>query len=612
MPNPDNISKLVNWPTPETVTDVRAFLGLCSYYRRFVKSFSRIAHPLTQLTHKDVPFTWTDACETAFKQLKEILVGPDVMGYPKNDCTFILDTDACDFSIGAVLSQIQDGRERVIGYASRTLSKTERNYCVTDRELLAVVHFTNHYKHYLLGREFTVRTDHQALKWLFSLKEPKNRVARWIEALSAFHFSMEYRPGPRHGNADGMSRCRIPQNCQCADKKSTELACGPCASCKKRAIDMSSCLYPSDKSVVRGVKPVSISLIFLPVMLYLFSLFLGVLSIPKSVLKWFSKHEPNLTKCHNLSSPFRTEGRPTKKTLLSWGRRIVRSLPSVSRRVKTRLSTKRGGRQDPSAPSHTVTDRPCWAGQYSTATLRKRQQADADIGPILKWFESGTRPYGPDVCAASPATRHYWNNWACLETVQGVLCRTFHRRNDTGRYCQFLVPRAMKSELFKQMHATLLSGHLGKKKTREKTLRNFYWFDMRAEINRMVTCCDQCGANKAPTRTPSAPLGDMRVGSPMDRLATDILGPLPTTPRGNKYVLVVTDYFTNWVEILPVPDQTAITCAERILNEVIARFGCPLDLHSDQGGKLSQFHLPRALSAPRDPQNPHKCEESQV
>ena len=240
LPNPKNIEKLLNWPRPVNTTQVRGIIGLGSYYRRFVKDFSKLVHPLTELTKKDKPFKWTDKCEEAFQKLKEILTGAEVMGYPKNDCPFVLDTDACDISLGAVVSQIQDGRERVIGYASRTLSSTERNYCVTDKELLAVVNSVQYYRHYLLGRQFLVRTDHQALKWLFSLKEPKQRISRWIETLSVFNFIIEYHPGVKHGNADAMSRCPDPQNCQCEDSDEVKLACGPCNKCTKKAQDMQS------------------------------------------------------------------------------------------------------------------------------------------------------------------------------------------------------------------------------------------------------------------------------------------------------------------------------------------------------------------------------------
>jgi hypothetical protein len=138
--------------------------------------------------------------------------------------------------IGAVLNQLQNGQERVLAHASRTLNKAERNYCVTDKELLAVRYFTEYFKQYLLGQKFIIRTDHQALVWLYKLKEPKGRVARWIEILSAYNFEIEYMPGPRHGNADGLSRCPNPADCMCPEGDTLEnLRCGPCDKCRKRA-----------------------------------------------------------------------------------------------------------------------------------------------------------------------------------------------------------------------------------------------------------------------------------------------------------------------------------------------------------------------------------------
>ncbi|CAC5410573.1 unnamed protein product [Mytilus coruscus] len=133
------------------------------------------------------------------------------------------------------------------------------------------------------------------------------------------------------------------------------------------------------------------------------------------------------------------------------------------------------------------------------------------------------------------------------------------------------------------MHNSLLSGHLGKKKTKAKLSQRYYWYEMREDIDIWISQCDICGANKHPHKSSRAPLGTMPVGAPLDRLATDFLGPLPTTPRGNKFILTVTDYFTKWVEVFPVKDQTAVVCAQLILNEVICRFGSPLAIHSDQG-----------------------------
>ena len=183
-PDLTNTSKIRQWPEPRTVTEVRQFFGLCSYYRRFVKNFSIIAKPLSDLTSKESELNWTTSCQIAFDELKAKLVGPDITAFPCDAGTFILDTDACDVGIGAVLSQVQDSVERVIAHASRSLNRAERNYCVTDKELLAVRYVVEYFRHYLLGRTFCVRTDHQTIKWLFQLKEPKGRIARWIEILS--------------------------------------------------------------------------------------------------------------------------------------------------------------------------------------------------------------------------------------------------------------------------------------------------------------------------------------------------------------------------------------------------------------------------------------------
>ena len=213
-PDSKNVEKILNWPVPTNVTEVRAILGLGSYYWRFIKDFSKWMRALINLTKKDLTFEWDTDTQAAFDDLKQVLTSPGIMAHPRDDGEFILDTDTSADTIGAVLSQIQDGREWVITYASHTLSSAEVNYCSTDHELLLIMFFTGYFQQYLLGRTFQTHMDHQPLGWLFSLKEPKNRIACWIEALSEFSVCIEYRPGVKHGNADGMS-CRYPNPQDC-------------------------------------------------------------------------------------------------------------------------------------------------------------------------------------------------------------------------------------------------------------------------------------------------------------------------------------------------------------------------------------------------------------
>ena len=193
-----------------------------------------------------------------------------------------------------------------------------------------------------------------------------------------------------------------------------------------------------------------------------------------------------------------------------------------------------------------------WNLIYNLVVLWRKHLADPDIAPVLKWKESGRRPFGQEVCVSSPATRHYWSSWELLVIKNGMLMRKFIKRDGTSDSLQLIVPRELQREVLWNAHDGLLGGHLGQKKTRGKALKKFYWRGIHEDCNNWVNTCD-------------------------------ILGPFPESTRGNKYVLAVTDYFTKWVEIFPIPDQTAPTCAEIILNEVIARFGCPYNIHSDQG-----------------------------
>ena len=256
-PDPTKVSAITEWGIPRNQTDVRSFLGLCSYYRRFIPQFSTRAHPLNRLLEAGQPFRWTDECQQALDDLKGALTSDSLVAYPEDDGLFILDTDASSVGIGATLSQIQWNEraqqmvECPVFYASCSLNKSQRRYCVTRRELLAVVFFVTKFKHYLFGRQFVVRTDHSALRWLMSFKEPCDQMARWLEALSQFNFSIVHRKGKQHGNADGLSRAPCdPEACPCYDGQTVleDLPCGGCNQCIKKHQQW-SCFWDTDDVV---------------------------------------------------------------------------------------------------------------------------------------------------------------------------------------------------------------------------------------------------------------------------------------------------------------------------------------------------------------------------
>jgi transposase InsO family protein len=198
---------LLNVPPHKLPTEVKRFLGLVGYYRRFIRNMSQIAAPLYNLTKKNSKLIWTSDCEDSFQRLKAALVSSPILSFPDvKGSNFILDTDASNTGIGGVLSQVQNGQEKVIGYYSTVLSDSERNYCVTKREFLAVVRAIRQFKPYLYGQHFLVRTDNAAVSHLLTLSDSNEQIQRWQLFMSQFKFDLVHRPGHKHVNADSMSR----------------------------------------------------------------------------------------------------------------------------------------------------------------------------------------------------------------------------------------------------------------------------------------------------------------------------------------------------------------------------------------------------------------------
>ena len=238
--DPAKIEKVKNYPRPTNITQLRGFLGLAKYYRKFIKDFAKIAKPLNELTKgsrseplkirdgikmkrkkseaekskKDEEFmkNWEEEQEEAFKKLKETLIMAPVLIYPNFEKEFILYTDASKIALGAILHQKgEDNKEHVIAYENKTLGPAEQNYHTTELECLAVVWAIEKFDYYLEGNKFKIITDHVALKWLFNKAIPKGRIGRWIARLQPYICNMEiiHKPGKKHINADALSRIRF-------------------------------------------------------------------------------------------------------------------------------------------------------------------------------------------------------------------------------------------------------------------------------------------------------------------------------------------------------------------------------------------------------------------
>lgn len=473
-PDPAKTKMVDTWPQPKCVREVRSFLGTVSYYRKFIRGFATIAKPLHRLTEKEMKFIWTEECQQAYTQLKRALVTSPVLVYPNAEKPYILDTDASGFGIGGVLSQQQEDGEHPICYFSRTLSKTERQYCVTRRELLAVVEAVKHFHHYLYGAEFLVRTDHGALNWIRRFKNPEGQLARWLEVLDTYNYQVQHRPGRVHANADGLSR-RI---------------CGSCKFCKK---------------------------------------------LPDQANEMLEETEEPLD-----------------------------SREEKIRKIRLEQPTD-------------------WFQGHTAEEWMEGQKGDPNLKHMWEWKRRGKRPEWKDVAPMSKEVKCYWAQWKRIEFREGILYRVWIKEETDEEEWQVLVPKSWTSEIMESLHNGVGAGHLGLTKTIARLRERFYWAGLTRMVHRWIDRCKECQARKQPRRSTRGKLKQYRVGVPMERVALDIMVNFPESPRGNRYVLVITDYFTRWAEAYPIPNQEATTVADVLVKEFISRYGIPRQIHSDQG-----------------------------
>lgn len=208
-PNPSKISAVQNYPIPKTTKEIKSFLGLVGYYRRFISNFAKIVAPLTKCLRKGTKVDYTHPEYTsAFEQCKELLSNAPILAYPDFTKQFKLTTDASNVAIGSVLSQAN----RPVAYYSRTLNSAEKNYSTIEKELLAILDSTKHFRPYLFGQNFVIETDHNPLVWLYKIKEPNSRLIRWKLKLEEFNFTIVYKKGKENQVADALSRVQIQEN----------------------------------------------------------------------------------------------------------------------------------------------------------------------------------------------------------------------------------------------------------------------------------------------------------------------------------------------------------------------------------------------------------------
>ena len=409
-PDPSLTQKVRDCPIPKNVKQVQSFLGLASYYRRFVPQFAKIVQPLTKLVRKDQKFIWQQEQDEAFHLLKHKLVTSPILSYPDLTKPFLLQTDASNEAVGAVLAQKDDeGREHPVAFLSRSLTNTERNYSTTEKECLALLYACQTFRHYLYGSEVTVITDHAPLQWLQNNKDTSSRLIRWSLKIQDLNMKIEYKPGKSHSNADAMSR------------------------------------------------------------------WIAFVTLSGEVIK--------------------------------------------------------------------------------------AQKDDVELAQLAKDVKF---PY--------------------IVRENGL----FYQGKETEL---LVVPKQFRSLILFEAHDGLLGAHLGIKRTEGKIMQKYYWPHIREDIRRYCNSCEVCQAIKNPVKPGRQPMRPIVVNGVFERIAMDVLGPLPLSHHGNKYVLVIQEYLTKWPLAIPLPSQEAPLIAQTLVEEVFLVYGIPKILLTDRGSNFTSTLL---------------------
>ena len=488
-PNPSKLEVVRGWAVPTDRKQLESFLGLANYYREYVKGFAEVAAPLHALKGGKVPFSWGEEEQAAFEELKKRLTAAPVLVYPQEGGGFILDTDASDKAIGGVLSQVQNGVERVVGYGSHVLSAAQRNYCVTRKELLAVVTFTRTYRHYLLGNRFSVRTDHGSLVWLMNFKNIEGQLARWLEELQEYDMEVLHRAGRAHGNADALSR-KVDEEEFCANYVGgggvEDLPCRGCKFCKRMQEKWGQFFNDVDYVVPLAVRGVE-------------------------------------------------------------------------------------GEAEESAG---------WAGGFTKKEIAEMQDMDDGVGRVKRWMEAGGEPQREELMLASPEVKYFWGHRELLSIRQGILMYSWLGRKNNWI---LVAPKELRKIILQFCHSKGVGGHFGIEKTWQKTREVAIWYGQRNNCKLYVRGCAICNRQKKGGERLRGEQQLFHAGYTLERVHIDIMGPLITTQNANRYILVIVDQFTKWVEAYPMKDQQGETVAKIVVGEFIAKFGCPLEIPTDQG-----------------------------
>ena len=551
------VDAVKSFPRPTNLKTLRGFLGLTGYYRRFIKGYAQIANPMYQLLKKDVPFQWNEKCEKGFLQLKNSLITAPVLQFPDLNREFVLVTDASRQSIFFILTQEDDnGKSHPLNFGGRSLRPNEVNYTVSEIELLAIIEGIKFNHPFLCNSKFRVITDHVSLKYIQTLKLQSGRLARWALFLMNYDFEIVYQSGKSNVVADSLSRRQYsPEAAKDVDD------------------DFIDNLMALGETLVEKGK---------------------VKTKPKTtILVGFKRNNvPNQIKTqHNLN--------------VLVNKNVNRNVDgNVHKNVNTNVEIENENETDSenntqfeneNENDNQTDDLNENENENETQTETTIVEVDLqdiiplqydcpDFRPMLDYLMNGELPDNKIHARKIVIQSEFYS------ICEGRLYHIYQPRDSGINQIkpvvqQLCVPKILRQDLVDGYHAN--NNHIAFDRLYATLRQRYYWPSMYSDLKQFLDGCIDCQATKKNKRHLRAPLHPLPVPQLFERFHCDLVGPLPVTPDGFRYLLVIVEGLSRFSELVPLKTQRADELAEQIYAHIFCRYGSPISILSDLGKNLT-------------------------
>ena len=548
-PTTKGIEAITKMPKPQNQTDIKRFLGLTGYFRDYIPNMHERTKHLRNLLRKGIPFKWDSCHEHEFNDLKSLIVSPDAMLYhPDWSKPFEIHTDASKRGVGAMLAQQINQELKPVRFASHAFSEIESRWHTMQMELFAVKWALEQFRPYVLGTKTKIVTDHANLQWLTSVKPQQSKLARWCLSMSEFDFYIEHKPGKKHVVPDTLSRLPVTH------EGSNFVIMPPNTS---NFLDISFSLdvpYHSPTLVQEQF--------FTPVCF---------LNLACSTTKSFPCK--SFTISENSNSDIFCQS-------------SVQTIPPTQELSDL---TDFPEPKDDQLIANTDDSKPLSIGrtQFSDA-----QRKDPWLNIIIKYLLNDC-----DINTLKQLSKQQklWviNISKRCKIIDDLLMYSDEFMIEQDNYRVF-VPNDLdlQRKLLSAYHNSPLAMHRGRDATYAAISRDFYWRNLSKHVRNWVKRCPECIKFKTPSQKPG-PMNIRLYQYPFHTLGIDLVGELPTSIDGNKYILTAVCPFSNFLISVPIPDKTASTCARVLLDHVFLKFGFPSVLQTDRGGEFLNAVLHR-------------------